>query len=525
MNQLHFPILSLITFIPLIGAFFIALINEKNEQTIRVVTFIVLLIDFVVSLPLFFAFDSSTFHMQFVEKVPWIQSLGIQFYFGLDGISLFLVLLTTFLTPLAQLSTWSAVKDKVKLFNIIVLLLQTGMLGVFLSLDMFLFYVFWEFQLIPMYLMIGIWGGPNRVFATMKFFLYTFAGSVFMMVAIMALYFLHHSVTGEYTSNMIQLMSTPLPAHMQFWLFLAFFIAFAIKVPMWPFHTWLPWAHVEAPTAGSVLLAGILLKMGTYGFLRFNLPMFPTMTHTFSTLVLIMALIGIFYGAFVAMVQPDIKKLVAYSSVSHLGYSMLGMFALTQIGLEGSILQMVNHGISTGALFLIVGVVYERRHTRLISEYGGLASLVPVYAAFFMIFTLSSIAVPGTNGFIGEFMILWGTFQSHPLYAIIVAFGGIFSAVYMLTMYKRVIFLKVTNPKNIGLKDMNKREWAYLLPLILFVFWIGVYPNTFLSRMSVSVHHLLEQVNRPANISVNIDNQVSTANLSKIIAVKKVKGS
>jgi NADH-quinone oxidoreductase subunit M len=518
MNQLHFPILSLITFLPLLGAFFVALINEKNENLIKWLTFIILVIDFIVSLPLFFYFDPTTYHMQFVERIPWIKSLGFQYFVGVDGISLFLVLLTTFLTPLAQLSTWSAVNKKIKMFNIVILIMQTGMLGVFISLDVFLFYVFWEVQLIPMYMMIGIWGGPNRVFATMKFFLYTFAGSVLMMVAIMALYFLNHHFTGTYTSDMVKLMSTSLPAHMQFWLFLAFFLAFAIKVPMWPFHTWLPWAHVEAPTAGSVILAGILLKMGTYGFLRFNLPMFPDMTHAFAVLVIVLSIIGIFYGAFVAMVQPDIKKLVAYSSVSHLGYSMLGMFALTQVGVEGSILQMLNHGISTGALFLIVGIIYERRHTRLISEYGGLASLVPVFAVFFMIFTLSSIAVPGTNGFVGEFMILLGAFLAKPIYGIIVAFGGLFSAVYMLTMYKRVVFLKVTNPKNLELQDMSKREWAYMLPLLLFVFWIGLYPNTFLSRMRVSVEHLLQQTDRNVKVEVNKTQQ---AQLINTIVVKK----
>ena len=518
MNQLHFPILTTITFLPLVGAFIIALISEKNENLIKYVTFGFLVLDFIISLPLFFYFDPTTYHMQFVERVPWIKSLGFQYYVGVDGISLFLVLLTTFLTPIAQLSTWKAIDKKVKLFNIVILLMQTGMLGVFISLDVFLFYVFWELQLIPMYLMIGIWGGPNRVFATMKFFLYTFAGSVFMLVAIMALYFLHHKYTGTYTMDMVKLMQQPLPHHLQLWLFLAFFIAFAIKVPMWPFHTWLPWAHVEAPTAGSVILAGVLLKMGTYGFLRFNLPMFPDMTHAFAVLVIVLSIIGIFYGAFVAMVQPDIKKLVAYSSVSHLGYSMLGMFALTQTGVEGSILQMINHGISTGALFLVVGIVYERRHTRLIAEYGGLAYLVPVFATFFMIFTLSSIAVPGTNGFVGEFMILLGAFMSKPVYGIIVAFGGLFSAVYMLTMYKRVFFNKVTNPKNLGLTDMNIREWLYLIPLLVFVFWIGIYPQTFLSKMRVSVDHLLKQVNRTtAEANVNTT-QIS---LTKTVVVKK----
>ncbi len=518
MNQLHFPILSLITFLPLLGVLVIAFIDEKHEDLIRWVSFTVLLLDFIVSLPLFFAFDPSTYHMQFVERVPWIKSLGFQYYMGVDGISLFLVLLTAFLTPIAQLSTWKAIDKKVKLFNITLLLMQTGMLGVFVSLDVFLFYVFWEVQLIPMYLMIGIWGGPNRVFATMKFFLYTFAGSVLMMVAIMALYFLHHSMTGVYTSDMVKLMSAPLPAHLQLWLFLAFFIAFAIKVPMWPFHTWLPWAHVEAPTAGSVILAGILLKMGTYGFLRFNLPMFPDMTHAFAILIIVLAIIGIFYGAFVAMVQPDIKKLVAYSSVSHLGYSMLGMFALTQAGVEGSILQMLNHGISTGALFLVVGIIYERRHTRLISEYGGLAAIMPVFATFFMIFTLSSIAVPGTNGFVGEFMILLGAFFAKHIYGILVAFGGLFSAVYMLTMYKRVFFNKVTNPKNLGLPDMNLREWIYMVPLVVFVFWIGLYPGTFLSKMRVSVEHLLKQANRS---SVQVSMSVPQFKATKTVVIKK----
>jgi NADH-quinone oxidoreductase subunit M len=520
MNQLHFPILSTIVFIPIIGAILVSLIDSKKEGAIRWVTFIVLLLDFIVSLPLFFYFNSSTYQMQFVEKVPWISSLGMNYYLGIDGISLFLVLLTTFLSPIAQLSTWSGITQKTKEFNIVLLLLQTGMLGVFVSLDIFLFYVFWEFQLIPMYLMIGIWGGPNRVFATMKFFLYTFFGSVFMLVALMALYFLHHSYYHEYTFNMVTLMSQPLPANLQFWLFIAFALAFAIKVPMWPFHTWLPWAHVEAPTAGSVILAGILLKMGTYGFLRFNLPMFASMTHQFVDIILIISLIGIFYGAFVAMVQPDIKKLVAYSSVSHLGYSMLGMFALTTIGIEGSLMQMINHGISTGALFLIVGIVYERMHTRLISEYGGLASLVPIFSVFFMIFTLSSIAVPGTNGFIGEFMVLFGTFESHKVFAIIAAFGGLFAAVYMLTMFKRVVFLKPLNPKLLNLKDFNIREWIYMVPLVIFVFWIGIYPNTFLSKMHTSVNHLVEQT-KVTNVNTNLNGKVSFDN--KVIIKKALK--
>ncbi|GMT43276.1 MAG: NADH-quinone oxidoreductase subunit M [bacterium] len=511
MNILGFPYLSLILFFPMAGAFLLAFIPKKDTLIIKLFTLVWIIVEFLISVPLYFLFNSHTYSMQFVENYSWIKSLNIHYFLGIDGISLFLVLLTTFLMISAQWSTWEAVDKKVKEFNIALLLLETGMLGVFLALDGFLFYVFWEFELIPMYLLIGIWGGKFRVYATMKFFLYTFAGSVLMLVAIMALYFIHGHITGDYTFNLVELAKAPLPLKWQFWLFLAFFIAFAIKVPIWPFHTWLPWAHVEAPTAGSVLLAGVLLKMGTYGFLRFNLPMFPDMTRMFVPVIAAVALIGVYYGAWVAMVQPDMKKLVAYSSVSHLGYVMLGMFALNRIGMEGSILQMINHGISTGALFLIVGVIYERTHTRLIGRYSGLAAIMPAYAAMAGIFIFSSIGLPGMNGFIGEILILVGVFKSNIWYGMLLAPGAIFSATYMLVMYRRVFFHKpkpelVELSKQGKLKDLSLREFSYFIPIVLLVFWIGLYPNAFLSKMHTSVNHLITQVHRevPANKNISM---------------------
>ncbi len=523
MNQLHFPILSFITFWPLLGVFILLFINRKNEAAIRIVTFVFMLVNFLVSTLLYFHFDPTTWQPQFVDKIPWISSLGINYYLGIDGLSLFLVLLTTFLSVVGQLSTWSAIKDKVKEFNIIFLLLLTGMLGVFESLDAFLFYVFWEFELIPMYLMIGIWGGPHRVFATMKFFLYTFTGSVFMLVAIMATYFLFHHYTGIYTFDMFQLASHPLPYNLQFWLFLAFFIAFAIKVPMFPFHTWLPWAHVEAPTVGSVILAGVLLKMGTYGFLRFNLPMFPNMVHTLGIVVIVLAIIAIFYGAMVAMVQPDWKKLVAYSSVSHLGYAMIGMFALNSQGMEGSIMEMVNHGISTGALFLMVGILYERRHTRLFSEYGGIAAIMPRFAVLAGIITLSSLGLPGTNGFISEILCLIGAFKANIWYGILAAGGAVVSAIYLLMMFQKVFYVKTRNVKNLGLKDLDLRETFYMGICVVVILWIGIYPNPLLSRMHVSVEHLLQHVNSHSEqITIkDVDKNLACGKLVKINAISR----
>ncbi|MEI6260636.1 MAG: NADH-quinone oxidoreductase subunit M, partial [Deltaproteobacteria bacterium] len=366
-NAPDFPILSFITFFPLVGILVICFLKDDHHDLIRWVAFLTAVISFIFSVPLYFRFDPNTWNMQFVEYIPWVREFGISYHLGIDGISLFLVLLTTFLSALAILSTWTAVTKQVKGYMISLLFLEVGMLGVFCALDFFLFYVFWEVMLIPMYFIIGIWGGARRIYAAVKFFIYTMSGSVLMLIAILFLYFLHYRETGEYTFNILTYQTLQLPVNVQFWLFLAFFLAFAIKVPMFPFHTWLPDAHVEAPTAGSVILAGVLLKMGTYGFLRFSLPIFPQATISFVPLILALSVIGIVYGALVSIAQDDIKKLVAYSSVSHLGYCMLGMFALNIEGLKGSIIQMINHGLSTGALFLIVGMLYERRHTRLIS--------------------------------------------------------------------------------------------------------------------------------------------------------------
>jgi NADH-quinone oxidoreductase subunit M len=491
-----------ITFFPLLGAFILLFINKKDESLLKSIAFIVSLTDFFLSLLLYFYFLSDTHEMQFMERVPWIKHWGISYEVGIDGISLFLILLTTFLTPLAILSSWTAITQKIKEYMFFMLLLETGMLGVFVSLDLFLFYIFWEAMLIPMCFLIGIWGGPRRIYAAIKFFIFTMTGSLLMLVGILVLYYLNHQTTGEYTFDLLKLMETIPPPRMQIWLFLAFAVSFAIKVPMFPFHTWLPDAHVEAPTAGSVILAGVLLKMGTYGFLRFCLPLFPDATMEFIPLISILAIIGIIYGALVSMVQQDIKSLVAYSSVSHLGFVMLGIFALNMQGIEGGIIQMVNHGLSTGALFLIVGMIYERRHTRMINDFGGLSKQIPIFATFFMLVTLSSIGLPGLNGFVGEFLILVGTFRANKLYAVFAATGIILAAVYMLWMYQRVMFGQITKPENQRLVDLNLREVITLVPIALFIIWIGIYPKPFFHKMDRSVQHLISQVNRPRIIKV-----------------------
>jgi NADH-quinone oxidoreductase subunit M len=428
-----------------------------------------------------------------------MPSLGISYHLGVDGISLPLVLLTTFLMPLAVLSAWTAIEHRWKEFAVTMLLLETGMLGVFVALDLFLFYVFWEAMLVPMYLIIGIWGGQNRVYAAVKFVLYTLAGSLLMLVAILALYFQHGAATGTYTFDLPTLARFVLPGgRFQTLLFLAFAVAFAIKVPMFPFHTWLPDAHVEAPTAGSVILAGVLLKMGTYGFLRFCLPLFPQASLGFAPLIFALAVVGILYGAWVSTVQPDIKKLVAYSSVSHLGFVMLGLFTLTPQGLSGGIIQMVSHGLSSGALFLIVGMLYERRHTRLIDDYGGLWKVMPALSAIFLIVCLSSLGLPGLNGFVGEFLILIGAFQVDRLATVLATSGIIFAAVYLLWMYQRVCFGEVAREENRRLPDLSPREWAVLLPVLVFIFWIGVYPTTFTGLSDASVQALIGQVQSKA---------------------------
>ncbi|HDY67267.1 MAG TPA: NADH-quinone oxidoreductase subunit M [Candidatus Scalindua sp.] len=499
---MNFPILTIATFLPLMGAIWLLFINKGKEEKIRRIALVTAIGSFIISLPLFFNFNLNTHEFQFVEKVPWIKEFGISYYVGIDGISLFLFLLTSFLTVISILASWT-IKDRIKEYMISMLVLETGMLGVFISLDLFLFFVFWEVMLIPMYLLIGVWGGPRRVYAAIKFFIYTMAGSVLMLVAIISLYFMNYKATGEYTFDLVKIYELDIPMGAQFWLFLAFFFAFAIKVPMFPFHTWLPDAHVEAPTAASVILAGVLLKMGTYGFVRFSLPLFPYASHQFVPIIAWLAIVGIIYGALVAMVQEDLKKLVAYSSVSHLGFVMLGIFVFNIQGMEGGILMMVNHGLSTGALFLLVGMLYERRHTRMIADFGGLTKVMPIFAVFFMIITLSSVGLPGMNGFVGEFLVLVGTFKSNILYATLATTGVILAVCYMLWMFKRVMFNKLTNPENQKLKDLNKREWAILLPIAILVFWIGIYPKPLISRMDASVNHLLTQVDEKYKLTLN----------------------
>ena len=493
MTILGIPILSLLIFFPILGAIVLLFINKENGRAIRWVTLIFAFVEFIFSLPLFFAFDPKTAAMQFVEDWWWIQSYGISYKLGIDGISLFLVLLTTFLTILCILCSWTAITFRVKEFMISFLFLETGMIGALVALDLVLFYVFWEVMLIPMYLLIGIWGDPKRrIYAAVKFFLFTMAGSVLMLVAILALYFLNQKATGVSTFDVLELYKSGLPVGTQYWLFGAFALAFAIKVPMFPFHTWLPDAHTEAPTAGSVILAGVLLKMGTYGFIRFAIPLFPKAAFDLLPLVSILAIIGIIYGALVSMMQPDLKRLVAFSSVSHLGYVMLGMFAFNMQGIQGSIYQMLNHGISTGSLFLIVGMIYERRHTRLIADFGGLSKVMPIYAVFFMIVTLSSIGLPGTNGFVGEFLILLGAFRSNVVYGVLAATGVIFGAAYMLWMFQRVMFGKITRPENEKLKDLNAREISILVPMVIIIFLMGIYPKLFFSKMDASVEKFIK---------------------------------
>jgi NADH-quinone oxidoreductase subunit M len=487
-------LLTIITFLPTAGAVALVLFPKNAHAAIRWFTLLITLATFAVSIKLLVAFETIA-PMQFVKHVPWIPSLGISYKVGIDGISLFLVMLVTFIMPITVLGCFNAIKTRLKEFFFSMLILQTAMTGAFVSLDLFLFYIFWEAMLIPMYFLIGMWGGERKIYAAVKFFIYTMIGSLLMLVAILYVVYAYKSQTGVLTFEYSKLLNVLLAPREQWLIFLAFALAFAIKVPMFPFHTWLPDAHVEAPTPGSVILAGVLLKMGTYGFIRFAMPMFPQAAIKAIPLISILAIIGIIYGALVAMVQKDVKKLVAYSSVSHLGFVMLGLFALNTQAVEGAIYQMLNHGISTGALFLLVGIVYERRHTRLISDYGGLTKVMPYYAFFFMIFLLSSIGLPPLNGFIGEFMILVGTYQANALYGILAATGVVLGAIYMLWMYQRVFFGEVTNKENEGLKDLSPREIAVFVPLILMVFIMGVYSKPFISKMEPSVNEFIERVN------------------------------
>jgi len=498
------PILSIMTFLPLAGAVLLLLVPRERTVTIQGFALMISLLVFLLSIPLFLQFDGGQAGFQFEEKAAWIPSAGIGYHLGVDGISVLMVMLTAFLTPIVLYSSRSSIRHKIKEYTIVFLFLETAMLGVFLALDLVLFYVFWEGMLIPMYFIIGVWGGPRRIYAAIKFFLFTMFGGVLMLVGILYLYFVHLHQTGVASFDYLAWTHMLIDGRSQIWLFLAFGLAFAIKVPMFPFHTWLPDAHVEAPTGGSVILAGVLLKMGTYGFLRFCLPLFPNASRELYLLIAILAVIGIIYGALVSWVQPDLKKLVAFSSVSHLAFVMLGIISLNSQSVQGSIIQMVNHGLSTGALFLLVGMIYERRHTRLIADFGGLAHQMPIYATIFGIITLSSIGLPGLNGFVGEFLILIGSFRVNWIIGALATTGVVLSAVYMLTMYQRVHFGRLDKAENKNLKDISRSDLAVLLPILLFCFWIGIYPATFLNKTQASVEKLIADVRNKQTLVIEL---------------------
>ncbi len=495
-----FPILSTLIGLPIAGALALLFLKgtPENEPRIRQVALVVSALVFAQTLLLWARFDAACADFQFVERYEWIPAFGISYAVGVDGISLFLVVLTGFLTPLALLSSWESVHQRMRAFCMLILLLEAAMIGVFVSLDLFLFYVFWDAMLIPMYFLIGVWGYDQRIYAAVKFILYTMAGSVLMLLAIIGLAVLQHSSTNAYSFDLNTLYELQVPARLQFWFFLAFTLAFAIKVPLFPFHTWLPDAHVQAPTAGSVILAGVLLKMGTYGMVRFAFPLFPVAAIYFAPYLAALAVIGIIYGALVAMVQPDMKKLVAYSSVSHLGFVVLGIAAMNIQGVQGAVYQMLSHGVSTGGLFMIVGMLSDRRHTRLISEFGGLKAVMPRLVAAFLLITLASIGLPGLNGFPGEFLILLGAFRWNPVLAALAATGVILSATYMLRMFQRVNYGPVTNEKNKGLSDLTPREWAMVAPVVALAILMGVLPNLFMRPMGPSIERLLDRVQQGA---------------------------
>jgi NADH-quinone oxidoreductase subunit M len=494
-------LLSLITFLPLVFAILLLVVPSTQNCLIRWSALVFTLAEFGLSLFMLSKFQKGTAALQFVERIPWVPELGVSYFLGIDGISLWLVILTTFLVPIIVVGSWSAINTKVKGFHVSLLILETAMLGSFLAMDAILFYVFFELSLVPMYFMVGIWGGARRIYATVKFFIFTMVGSLMMLLAIIYLMFATHDTMGAFSASVLDFYELKIPfvagdfMNPQTLLFFAFSLAFAIKVPMFPLHTWLPDAHVEAPTPGSVILAGVMLKMGTYGFMRFVIPLFPEAAEYWAWLFLFLGVIGIIYGALVAMVQPDIKKLVAYSSVSHMGYVMIGLFALNMYGLTGGLYQMLNHGISTGALFLLVGMIYERTHSREISQYGGLAKAMPIFAILFVIVTMSSIAVPMTNGFVGEFLILLGTFQANKIFGALAVTGVVLGAAYMLWMVKRVFFGPagpLVADAHHPLHDVNLREMLVMAPLVVMIFWMGLFPNHFLDWSKPSIDNLVK---------------------------------
>jgi NADH-quinone oxidoreductase subunit M len=484
------PILSLVTFLPLAGALLLISLPAERTRLVRSFALGVAVLTFLLSLVLYFGFDSGTAFPQFVEQRAWLGR-GIQYHLGIDGISLFLVLLTTFLMPAALLASWGGIGQRVKEFSFFMLFLETGLIGVFVSLNLFLFYVFWEAMLIPMYFIIGIWGGRRRVYATLKFVLFTMFGSLLMLVAILVLYAQYHRATGAYSFSIFDYYGLSLGAGAQTWLFLAFALAFAVKVPLFPLHTWLPDAHVEAPTPGSVILAAVLLKMGAYGFIRFVLPFFPDATRRFLPWLSLLAAVGIIYGGLMALVQKDMKSLVAYSSVSHMGLIMLAVFSLNFEALEGAIFQMLNHGLSTGALFLCVGVLYERSHTRQIKDFGGVGRRMPVFSTLFLIVMLSSMGLPGLNGFIGEILCFFGIFTSNRALAVPAVATGVLSAAYLLWLFQRVMHGPIVHEPVRAFKDIGKRELAFIVPMIVLMFWMGIFPGSFLRKMDASVARAL----------------------------------
>jgi NADH-quinone oxidoreductase subunit M len=505
-------VLPALLLIPLAGAVLILILPSRakpagggvENPVIRQVAFWLFMIEFVVSLGLWWSYNPADNGWQAAIDMAWIPTWGVRFTLGIDGIALMMVLLTTFIMPLAVLGSWTSIRTKVRSYYALLLILTSGMLGVFLARDLFLFYVMWEVMLVPMYFIIGIWGGERRIYASLKFFIYTMLPSLLMLVAIIYLGLHVRTASGAPDFSYDHVLSvSSIPERTALWLFGAFFLAFAVKVPMFPFHTWLPDAHVEAPTAGSVILASIMLKMGTFGFLRFALPLFPgaAMNPTVRMVILVLAVIGIIYGALVAMVQPDFKKLVAYSSVSHLGFVMLGIFALTLQSVQGALMIMINHGISTGALFLLVGMIYERRHTRLIDAYGGIARVVPLFAAMLTFVSLSSIGLPGTNGFVGEFLVLLGAFKTYPVLALIATTGVIFAAAYLLWAIQRILFNPLDKRENTHIPDLNRRELALLVPLVAVILWLGVYPAPVLRRMEASSQLLITRVQGHSDVA------------------------